>query len=106
VEQVVVDREASGLRLGRAREALGALGAEVASRLGSVVAGDLALPPAEVVDRRDVGQEVEALLVPEMRARLDEPSGIDDERRLAVRLLALDEPRDSFESQLATPRIS
>jgi hypothetical protein len=66
----------------------------------------VALSPAEVVDRRDVGQEAEPLLVAEVRARLDEPSGIDDERRFAVRLLTLDEPGDSFERQLATPRIS
>jgi hypothetical protein len=41
-----------------------------------------------------------------MRARLDKPRGVDDERRLAVRLLALDEPGHAFVSQLATPRIS
>jgi hypothetical protein len=66
----------------------------------------VALPPAEVVDRGDVGQEAEALFVAEVRARLDESSGIDDERRFAVRVLTLDEPWDSFERQLATPRIS
>ena len=62
--------------------------------------------PAEVVDGREVGQEVEALLVAEVRAGLDDAGRVDDERRLAVRLLALDEPRDAFEGQLATPRIS
>jgi hypothetical protein len=66
----------------------------------------VALSPAEVVDRRDIGQEAEALRVAKVGARLEEPRGIDDERDLAVSLLALDEPRDSFERQLATPRIS
>jgi len=66
----------------------------------------VALSPAEVVDRCDVGQEAEALLVAEVRARLDQPSGVDDECRLVVSLLALDETRYSFEGQLATPRIS
>src|SRR5437867_12944519 len=66
----------------------------------------MALAPAEVVDGRDVGEEVEALLVPEVRAGLDDARRVDDERRLAVRLLALDEPGDSLVSQLATPRIS
>jgi hypothetical protein len=103
---VVVDREARGLGLRRAREALRALRVEVAAGRGPVVAGDLAVAPAQVVDGRDVGEEVEAFLVAEMRAGLDQPGGIDDQRCLAVRLLALDEPWDSFEGQLATPRIS
>jgi hypothetical protein len=67
----------------------------------------VASAPAQVVDRRDVGQEVEALLVAQVRARLDDAGGIDDERRLTVRLLALDEAGDALErAQLATPRIS
>jgi hypothetical protein len=66
----------------------------------------LALAPAEVVDRRDVGEEVEALLVAEVEARLDDPGGIDDERRLAVRILALDQAGYALEGQEATPRIS
>jgi len=66
----------------------------------------VALSPAEVVDSRDVGQEAEPLLVAEVRARLDQPSWVDDECRLAVSLLALDETRYSLERQLATPRIS
>ena len=66
----------------------------------------MAFAPAEVVDGRDVGQEVEALFVAEVRAGLDEASQVDDQRRLAVRLPALDEPGDSLEGQLATPRIS
>ena len=105
-EQVVVDREPRRLGLRRPRVALRAQRVDVAPGRGAVVAGDRALAPAEVVDGRDVGQEVEALLVAQVRARLEEPSGVDDERGLAVRILALDEPRDSFERQLATPRIS
>jgi hypothetical protein len=66
----------------------------------------VALSPAQVVDRRDVGQEAESLLVAEVRASLDQPSGVDDECCLAVRILALDESRYSLEGQLATPRIS
>jgi hypothetical protein len=38
--------------------------------------------------------------------RVEEPGGIDDERRLAVRLADLDEPRDAIEVQEATPRSS
>jgi len=64
------------------------------------------LAPAEVVDGRDVGQEVEALFVAEVRTGLDDAGRIDDERRLPVRVFALDEPGDAFERQLATPRIS
>jgi hypothetical protein len=41
-----------------------------------------------------------------MGARLDQARRIDDERRLAERVLALDEAGDSLEGQLATPRIS
>jgi hypothetical protein len=85
---------------------LGAHGIEVAARAGSVVAGDPALAPAEIVDGRDVGQEVESLFVAEVRARLGDPRRVDDERRLAVGVLALDEAWYALERQLATPRIS
>src|SRR5262245_43533253 len=105
-EQVVVDREPRRLRLRGARVALRAQCVDVSARGRAVVAGDRALAPAEVVDRRDVGQEVEALLVAQIRTCLDEPGRVDDERRLVVRVLALDKPRDSLEGQLATPRIS
>ena len=105
-EQVVVDGEPRRLRLGGASEALRAQRIDVAPRRGAVVAGDLALAPAEVVDGRDVGQEVEALLVAQVRTRLDDPGRIDDQRGLAVRVLALDEPGYTFERQEATPRIS
>ena len=103
---MIVDGEARRFRLGGARVPLGAERVDVAARRSAVVTGDLALAPTEVVDRRDVGQEVEAFLVAEVGARLDQASGIDDERRLAVRVLALDEPGDSLKGQLATPRIS
>ncbi len=62
--------------------------------------------PAEVVGGRDVREEVEALLVAEVRARLDEPRGVDDERRLAVRLLRLDEAGHAVEAHEATLRSS
>src|SRR6187401_2364305 len=106
LEQVVVDGEAGGLRSRRSRKALRALRPEIAARGGAVVAGDLSPAPAEVVDGRDVGEEIEAPLVPEVRARLGHPSGVDDERRLAVRVHTLDEAGHAFEGQLATPRIS
>jgi len=103
---VIVDGKAGGLRLRRAREALGGRLVQVAAGCRPEVAGDARVTPAQVVGWRDVGEEVEALLVPEMRARLDEPRRIDDERRLAVRLPAFDEAGDGLEGQLATPRIS
>jgi hypothetical protein len=79
---------------------------QVASTPGADVAGDAAAAPAEVVRRRDVRQEVEALFVAKVQAGLDQPSRIDDERRLAVRLSGLDEPGNSLERYDATPRIS
>ena len=96
----------AGFGLRRAGEALGRRLVQVAAGARPVVAGDAALAPAEVVDRRDVGEEVEALLVTEVEARLEEPRRIDDERRLVVRVLALDQPGDALERQLATPRSS
>ena len=105
-EQVVVDGEARRLGLRRPRVALGAQRVDVPARRSAEVPGDLALAPPEVVDRRDVGEEVEALLVPKVEARLEEPRRVDDERRLAERVLALDKPRYAFERQEATPRIS
>ena len=79
---------------------------QVAAPGGADVAGDRPLVPAEVVGRSDVGEEAEAVLVAQVAARLDEPRRVDDERRLAVRLLRLDEARDPLVAQLATPRIS
>jgi hypothetical protein len=105
-QQVVVDGEAGRLGLGRAGEPLRRGLVQVAAGARAVVAGDPVLAPAEVVDRRDVGEEVEAFLVAEVQARLDETRRIDDERRLAARVLALDEPRNTLKAQLATPRSS
>jgi hypothetical protein len=103
---VIVDGESGRLRLGGASKSLRAESVELATRLGPVIARDLALAPAEVIDWSDVREEVESFLVAQIRAGLDEPGRIDDERRLAVRVLALDQARNSFEGQLATPRIS
>jgi hypothetical protein len=54
-EQVVVDGESGRLRLGRSGVPLRAQRVDVAAGRRAVVAGDLALAPAEVVDRCDVG---------------------------------------------------
>jgi hypothetical protein len=105
-QQVVIDGEPGRLGLGRAGEPLGCGLVQVAAGVGAEVAGDSALAPGEVVDRRDVGEEVEAFLVAEVQARFDESRRIYDKRRLAVRVLALDEARDSLKGQLATPRSS
>ena len=103
---MVVDGEARGLGLRRARQPLRAQSVEIAARARPVVAGDSPLAPAEVVGRGDVGEEVEALLVAQVRAGLEEPRCVDDEGRLAVGVAALDEARNPLERQLATPRIS
>jgi hypothetical protein len=79
---------------------------QVAPGGGAVVAGDAPPAPAEVVRRCDVGEEPEALDVAKVQAGLDEACRIDDEGRLVVLVLALDEPRDAFEGYVATPRIS
>ena len=79
---------------------------EVAPRGVSPVAGDGLFAPAEVVDSREVGQEVEAERVAQVETRLDDARRIDDERRLAVRLLPLDDARDALVDHSATPRIS
>jgi hypothetical protein len=105
-EQVVIHREALRLRVRQLLQALRARSVQVAPVLRADVAGDAGATPTEVIGRRDVGEEVEPLLVAQVRAGLDQPGGIDHERRLAVRLARLDEPRDGLEAQLATPRIS
>ena len=81
---------------------------EVAPRGGPDVAGHALLAPAEVVGGRDVGEEVEAGLVPQPDGRLHEALALDDHRRLAVAGPLLDEPRHPRErlSHSATPRIS
>jgi hypothetical protein len=98
-EQVVVDGEALRLRPRHARVPLRArCGAEptwqveVAARGGPEVAGDPTGAPAQVVDRRDVGKDTKAFDVAEMEAGLGQAGRVDDERRLAVLLLGLDEP--------------
>ena len=113
-EQVVVDREPLRLRLGDPPVALRCdrdpevrRRVQVAPGPGPVVAGDTPLAPAEVVRRCDVGEEVEPFDVAEVEACLPDPGGVDDERRLAVFVLRLDEPGDAFKrAQEATPRIS
>ena len=80
---------------------------DVAAADRADVARDLLLAPAEVVGGGDVGEEVEAVLVAEERARLDEPGGVDDERRLAERLARLDDAGHAgVRRHSATPRIS
>jgi hypothetical protein len=110
---VVVDGEALRLRPRQAREALRAGRAarpareiEVAPGQGPVVARDAAVPPAEIVDGGDVGEEAEALDVAEVEAGLRQPRRVDDQGRLAVLVAALDEAGDAFKGQEATPRIS
>ena len=68
-EQVVVHREALRLRRRPARQALGAGRVDVAAAARADVAGDALAAPAEVVGRGDVGEEAEAHLVAQVRAR-------------------------------------
>jgi hypothetical protein len=106
-EKVVRDREPLRLRVGDAREPLRARDVEVTPRSGSDVAGDSLLAPAEVVGRGDVAQEVEAVLVAERGACLDESRGIDDQRCLAACLARLDDAwHGRVHAHSATPRIS
>jgi hypothetical protein len=79
---------------------------DVAPPAGADVAGDARVAPAEVVDRRDVGEEVEAELVAQVRRRLEQPLGRDDDRRLAEGDGLLDEAGYRFERYGATSRIS
>ena len=102
-QQVVRDREALRLRQRDPREPLRAGHVNVAPRRRADVAGDLLLAPAEVVGRGDVGEEVEAVLVAQRRAGLDETCGIDDERRLAERLARLDDA--GHDAYALTPRL-
>src|SRR5215213_9997735 len=91
----------------RSRLPLGHRPVDVTPGAGAVVAGDSLLAPAEVVDRCDVGQQIEALDVAEVRAGLDDARRVHDQRRLAEPELRLDEPGNAFvRAQLATPRIS
>jgi hypothetical protein len=79
---------------------------QVATDCRPVVPGDASRAPAEVVRGGDVGEEPEPLDVAEVEARLDQASGVDDERRLPVLLLRLDDSRYALVRQDATPRIS
>src|SRR5581483_7223106 len=100
-------REPLRLRLRQAGVALRAGRVQVPARGGAEVAGDAVLAPAEVVGGGDVGEEAEVELFAEVETGLAQPSRVDDERRLPVRLLRLDEARDALVGiQLATPRIS
>src|SRR5947207_7372921 len=105
-KQVVVDGEAARLRSRQSLQTLRRRLVEIASRRRADVARDLLCFPAEVIRRGHVGQEVEAELVPQMTRSLAQPRRVDDERRLAVLLADLDQPRDAVEVQDATPRIS
>jgi hypothetical protein len=110
---VVVHGEALRLRLRRPGVALRPGGAadaagevEVAALRRSVVAGDAAVSPAQIVDGGEVREEAEPLAVTEVQTGLGQARGIDDERRLPVLVPPLDEPWDTLEGQDATPRIS
>src|SRR5207247_7599580 len=93
-------------RLRRAPKTRGAGRVQVAARRVAPVAGDRALVPAQVVDRRHVREEAEVELVAQVEAGLHEPCRIDDERRLPMLFDPLHHTGDRFVPQLATPRIS
>jgi hypothetical protein len=92
------------LRAGRGAVPTGQV--QVAPRGRSVVARDSSRPPAQVIDGADIGEEVEPLDVAQVQAGLDQASRIDDQGRLAVLLLRLDQSGNALERQDATPRIS
>src|SRR6266536_453568 len=108
LQQVVVDAEARALGLGQPGEAPGAGRVDVPAPCCALVARDLLLRlrPAEVVRRREIGEEVEALLVAQVEARFAQAGRIDYQRRLAVGLVRFHQSRYSLKGQLATPRIS
>src|SRR5207237_2774736 len=87
-------------------DALRARQVEVAAASVADVAGEAGPAAAEVVRRRDVGEEVGPLDVPEVCAGVGQAGRIDDERRLVVRLAGLDEAGNALVGQDATPRIS
>jgi hypothetical protein len=92
--------------LGADGSALAAGVVQVATDGGPVVPGDASRAPGQVVRGRDVREEPEPLDVTEMEARLDQASGVDDERRLPVLLFRLNKAGNAVEGQDATPRIS
>ncbi len=107
-EQVVGDREALRLRVGRASPALRAGGEDVAPVGCADVPGHAGLAPTEVIGRGEVDELVEAELVAQVDACLGEPGRVDDERRLPVRLALLDETGNGVvrrHAYSATPRI-
>src|SRR5207237_6647157 len=105
-EQVVAHREAPRLDLGERLEALRAGAVEVAAGRRADVAGHAFRAPAEVVRGGHVREEREALLVVQVRRRLDEALRLDDDRRLVVALLLADVARDVAPGHDATPRTS
>ena len=105
-EQVVADRESQRLRLRQPLVALRRGLVQVAAAGGADVTRDALRAPAEVVGGGDVREEVEAQLVTQVQRGLDQTRRVDDDRRLAVSLLNLDEPGYTVVVQDATPRIS
>src|SRR5205085_2381946 len=105
-QEVVADAEAPGLRGRELLQAARRRPVDVAAARRADVARDALRAPAVVVGRGDVREEVEAELVAQVQRRLHEACPVDDEGRLAVRLLDLDQPRNAAVVQLATPRIS
>ena len=96
------------LRCRNGLEALRADRVEVAARGRADVAGDAVPAPAEIVGCGDVDEHVEPRLVAEVGAGLDDARGVDDQRRLAVLLARLDEPRSRLvpgAAHSATPRM-
>src|SRR2546421_1016961 len=73
---------------------------DVPARRSADVAGYPLRRPPEVVRRREVGEHVEPLLVAQVRARLDEPRGVDDQSRLAIRLPRFDQPGNRLEAHV------
>jgi hypothetical protein len=105
-EQVVADRKSQRLRLRQTLVALRRGLVQVAAAGCADVTGDALCAPAEVVRGGDVREEVEAQLVTQVQRGLDQTWRVDDNGRLAVLLLNLDEPGYTVVVQDATPRIS
>src|SRR5919205_1236685 len=104
-EQVVVDGEPLRFRCRQRLMSLSPRPVQIAALRGADVARDAGARPTEVVGRRDVDEHVEAFGA-KMCARLDEASGVDDERCLPERVALRDEPRGLPEPHLATRSIS
>ncbi len=78
---------------------------DVPAGLRPDVARDAGAGPAEVVDAGDVDEDVEPLGVAQVRACLDDPRGVDDERGLSVGLERLGDAGHARRRHSATPRI-